>query len=81
NTTAFLASINELEKQPITLAMPTELKSLSLLEKRVEKHIRNLLTQNETSQPEADEAKDAEATQAPNEVDAAQDSATSGTTN
>ncbi|HGM9712413.1 TPA: uroporphyrinogen-III C-methyltransferase [Proteus mirabilis] len=66
NTTAFLDSINELEKQPITLAMPTELKSLSLLEKRVEKQIRNLLTQNETSQPEA--------------VDAAQDSATSGTT-
>ncbi|WP_420800611.1 hypothetical protein [Proteus mirabilis] len=25
--------MNELEKQPITLAMPTELKSLSLLEK------------------------------------------------
>ncbi len=33
NTTAFLDSINELEKQPITLAMPTELKSLSLLGK------------------------------------------------
>ena len=80
NTTAFLDSINELEKQPITLAMPTELKSLSLLEKRVEKQIRNLLTQNETSQPEAVEAKDAEATQAPYAVDAAQDSATSGTT-
>ncbi|HGN0346138.1 MULTISPECIES: uroporphyrinogen-III C-methyltransferase [Proteus] len=80
NTTAFLDSINELEKQPITLAMPTELKSLSLLEKRVEKQIRNLLTQNETSQPEAVEAKDAEATQAPYVVDAAQDSATSGTT-
>lgn len=27
NTTAFLDSINELEKQPITLAMPTELKA------------------------------------------------------
>ena len=80
NTTAFLDSINELEKQPITLAMPAELKSLSLLEKRVEKQIRNLLTQNETSQPEAVEAKDAEATQAPYAVDAAQDSATSGTT-
>ncbi len=80
NTTAFLDSINELEKQPITLAIPTELKSLSLLEKRVEKQIRNLLTQNETSQPEAVEAKDAEATQAPYAVDAAQDSATSGTT-
>ncbi|HEK1720390.1 TPA: uroporphyrinogen-III C-methyltransferase [Proteus mirabilis] len=80
NTTAFLDSINELEKQPITLAMPTELKSLSLLEKRVEKQIRNLLTQNEASQPEAIEAKDAEATQAPYGVDAAQDSATSGNT-
>ncbi|HGN0026266.1 TPA: uroporphyrinogen-III C-methyltransferase [Proteus mirabilis] len=80
NTTAFLDSINELEKQPITLAMPTELKSLSLLEKRVEKQIRNLLTQNEASQPEAVEAKDAEATQAPYGVDAAQDSATSGNT-
>ncbi|MBU9979927.1 uroporphyrinogen-III C-methyltransferase [Proteus mirabilis] len=80
NTTAFLDSINELEKQPITLAMPTELKSLSLLEKRVEKQIRNLLTQNEASQPEAVEAKDAEATQAPYGVDAAQDSAASGNT-
>ncbi|MEQ4794239.1 uroporphyrinogen-III C-methyltransferase, partial [Klebsiella variicola subsp. variicola] len=61
STTAFLDTVSELEKQPITLTMPAELKSPVLLEKRVEKQIRNLLAQNEYTQPQAVEAQDAQA--------------------
>lgn len=57
----FLDTVSELEKQPITLTMPAELKSPVLLEKRVEKQIRNLLAQNEYTQPQAVEAQDAQA--------------------
>lgn len=64
STTAFLDTVSELEKQPITLTMPTELKSPVLLEKRVERQIRNLLTQNEYTQPQAVEAQDAQAVEA-----------------
>lgn len=46
NTAAFLDALNALENMPITLAMPSELKSPALLEKRVEKQVRNLLSQN-----------------------------------
>lgn len=68
NTTAFLDMVSALEKQPITLAMPAELKSPTLLEKRVEKQIRNLLTQSEYTQPEAVEAQGAQVTEAGNPV-------------
>lgn len=68
NTTAFLDIVSALEKQPITLAMPAELKSPTLLEKRVEKQIRNLLTQSEYTQPEAVEAQGAQVTEAGNPV-------------
>ncbi|OAT49322.1 HemX family protein [Proteus hauseri ATCC 700826] len=68
NTTAFLDMVSALEKQPITLAMPAELKSPTLLEKRVEKQIRNLLTQSEYTQPEAVEAQGAQVTEAENPV-------------
>ncbi|RLR67612.1 uroporphyrinogen-III C-methyltransferase, partial [Pseudomonas aeruginosa] len=63
NTEAFLDTLSELEKQPITLAIPTELKSPALLEKRVEKQIRNLLSQNNYAQPVAVEAQDAQVTE------------------
>ncbi|QAV23301.1 uroporphyrinogen-III C-methyltransferase [Proteus hauseri] len=68
NTTAFLDTVSALEKQPITLAMPAELKSPTLLEKRVEKQIRNLLTQSEYTQPEAVEAQGTQVTEAENPV-------------
>lgn len=61
-TQAFLDTLSELEKQPITLAMPTELKNPALLEKRVEKQIHNLLSQNDYAQP-AVKAQDAQVTE------------------
>ncbi|MEQ4924026.1 uroporphyrinogen-III C-methyltransferase [Proteus hauseri] len=76
NTTAFLDTVSALEKQPITLAMPTELKSPTLLEKRVEKQIRNLLTQNEYTQPEAIEAQEAQDAQIVEPENPAADAAT-----
>ncbi|MBQ0213248.1 uroporphyrinogen-III C-methyltransferase [Proteus vulgaris] len=76
STTAFLDTVSELEKQPITLTMPTELKSPVLLEKRVERQIRNLLTQNEYTQPQAVEAQDAQAVEAEQSTsESAQDAA------
>ncbi|NHW59167.1 uroporphyrinogen-III C-methyltransferase, partial [Escherichia coli] len=89
STTAFLDTVSELEKQPITLAMPSELKSPTLLEKRVEKQIRNLLAQNEYAEPQVAEAQAVEAQDAQpveaehnaseNVQDAAADSATTDT--
>ncbi|MEQ5208762.1 uroporphyrinogen-III C-methyltransferase [Proteus sp. fly-1067] len=80
STTAFLETVSELEKQPITLTMPTELKSPVLLEKRVERQIRNLLAQNEYTQPKAVEAQDAQAVEAEQSTpESAQDAAADST--
>ncbi|WP_099076345.1 uroporphyrinogen-III C-methyltransferase [Proteus alimentorum] len=86
STTAFLDTVSELEKQPITLAMPSELKSPTLLEKRVEKQIRNLLAKNEYAEPQvaeaqAVEAQDAQAVEAEhNASESVQDAAADSTT-